>query len=209
MLLAEAPQIKPTAWWVSPQRPGVFDEVRFSIDPGDPAGRWLAGGEVRFGDGASAPIPAVHGTADVSHRYAADGEYEVTITGYTADGRSGSTTQKLKVETHDVTVSNVAAPATAKVGETGQVDVSVTTTRYAEDIVVDLLRRRSDGYHTVVGTARGQVAKDGTVTLPFTYTYTADDAALGKATLKARVRIDGHEDNNAADNERVAETTVQ
>ncbi|MDX3659214.1 hypothetical protein PV646_18050 [Streptomyces sp. ID05-26A] len=206
--LSEAPKIQPTAWWVSPQHPGVFDEVRFGIDPGDPAGRWLAGGEVRFGDGSTATIPAVPGTAEVRHRYATDGDYEVTISGYTADGRSGSTTQTLKVETHDVTVSNVAAPASATVGETGRVEVSVTSTRYAEGIVVDLLRRRWDGYHDVVGTVRGQVAKDGTVVVPFDYTYSADDLALGKATLKARVRLDGREDNNPGDNERVVETTV-
>jgi hypothetical protein len=206
--LADAPQIKPVATWVTPEQPGVFDEVRFSIDPGDPAGRWLAGGEVRFGDGASAAITAVPGPADVSHKYAADGEYEITITGHTADGRSGTSTQKLKVETHDVTVSNVAAPATAKVGDTGNVEVSVTNTRYAEDVVVELLRRRSDGYYAVVETVRRHVAKDSTATVPFAYTYTADDAALGKATLKARVRLGGRADNNPADNERVVETTV-
>lgn len=206
--LEDAPQLKPTAAWMLPEDPGVFDQVRFGIDPGDPAGRWLSGGEVQFGDGTSAPIPAVQGQAEVSHKYAADGEYELTITGRTADGRSGTTTQKVKIETHDVTVSNVTAPASAKVGETGNVQVSVTNTRYAEDIVVELLRRRSDGYHSVVGTVRQHVAKDGTVVVPFTYTYSADDAALGKATLKARVRIEGRDDNNPADNERVAETTV-
>lgn len=206
--LEDAPQIKPTTRWMSPQHPGVFDEIQFEIDPGDPAGRWLAGGEVRFGDGTSAEIPAVQGTPTVSHKYAADGEYELTITGHTADGRSGTTTQILKVETHDVTVSNVAAPATAKVGETGNVEVSVTNTRYAEDVVVELLRQRWDGYHDVVGTVRRHVAKDSTEVVPFTYTYTADDAALGKATLKARVRLTGREDNNPVDNERVVQTIV-
>ncbi|MGW6447375.1 hypothetical protein [Lentzea sp. NPDC055074] len=206
--LAEAPRIEPHAYWVSPQQPGVFDDVRFGIDPGDPAVRWLAGGEVRFGDGATAPIPAVPGTPEVRHRYTTDGEYEVTISGYTADGRSGSTTRTLKVETHDVMVSDVAGPATATVGETGRVAVSVTSTRYAEAVVVELLRRRWDGYHDVVGTVRGQVAEDGTLVVPFDYTYSADDAALGKATLKARVRLDGRDDNNPVDNERVVETTV-
>jgi hypothetical protein len=206
--LTDAPPIKPTTRWISPAQPGVFDEVQIEIDPGDPAGRWLAGGEVRFGDGASAAIPAVPGTAVVWHKYAADGEYELTITGHTADGRSGTTTQILKVETHDVTVSNVAAPASAKVGETGQVEVSVTNTRYAEDVVVELLRQRWDGYHDVVGTVRRHVAKDSTEVVPFSYTYSADDAALGKATLKARVRLTGREDNNPADNERVVQTTV-
>jgi hypothetical protein len=206
--LTDAPQIQPIASWVDPNRPGVFDQVRFSIDPGDPAGRWLAGGEVRFGDGTSAAIPAVPGPADVWHKYATDGEYEVTITGHTADGRSGTSTRTLKVETRDVTVSNIAAPATAKAGDTGHVEVSVTTTRYTEDVVVELLRRRPDGYYDVVGTVRQYVGKDSTATVPFTYTYSADDAAIGKATLKARARIYKRDDNNPADNERVAETTV-
>lgn len=206
--LTDAPQIKPTASWMNPARPGVFDEVQFEIDPGDPAGRWLAGGEIRFGDGTSAEIPAVPGPATVWHRYAADGEYELTITGHTADGRSGTSTRTVKVETRDVTVSNVAAPATAKVGEAGHIEVSVTSTRYAEDVVVELLRRRSDGYHDVVGTVRQRVEKDSTAVMPFTYTYSADDAALGKATLKARARIYKRDDNNPADNERVVETTV-
>jgi hypothetical protein len=206
--LADAPQIKPTAAWMLPEHPGVFDQVRFGIDSGDPAGRFLAGGEVRFGDGTTAQIPAVPGQAEVSHKYATDGEYELTIIGRMADGRTGTSTQTVKIETHDVTVSYVVAPATAKAGDTGNIEVSVTNTRYAEDVVVELLRRKSNGYYSVVGTVRRHVTKDGTAVVPFAYTYSADDAALGKATLKARVRIDGREDNNAADNERVVETVV-
>ncbi|WP_191298916.1 PKD domain-containing protein [Lentzea cavernae] len=206
--LEDAPQITPTASWVLPESPGVFDEVRFGIDPGDPAGRWLVGGEVRFGDGTSAPIQAVPGQAEVRHRYTADGEYQVTITGHTADGRSGSSTRTLKVETHDVAVTNVVAPATASVGEIGQVEVTVAGARYAEDVVVELLRRRADGYHDVVGTVRRHVEADGSVVVPFSYTYSAADAALGKATLKARARLDSRQDNNPADNERVVETIV-
>jgi hypothetical protein len=206
--LADAPQLKPAFEYMLPEHPGVFDNIQFGIAPGDPAGRWLAGGEVQFGDGTSAAIPAAQGTATLYHEYAADGTYEVTITGYTADGRSGSSTQTVKVETHDLTVSNVAAPATAKVGETGRVEVSVSNTRYAEDVVVDLLRRRWDGYFDVVGTVRQHVAKDSTAIMPFTYTYAEADAALGKATLKARVRLIDREDNNPADNERMVETTV-
>jgi hypothetical protein len=206
--LTDAPAIEPTVSWTIPEQPGVFDEVRFGIDPGDPAGRWLAGGEVRFGDGTSAAIPAVPGQAEVRHRYAADGEYEVTVTGYTADGRTGTSTRTVRVETHDVTVPDVAAPATAKAGDTARVEVSVTTTRYAENVTVELLRRGSNGYYTVVGTAERHVEKDCTAVVPFSYTYSADDAAIGKTTLKARVRIGGREDDNPADNERVVETTV-
>lgn len=206
--LEDAPQIKPYTEWVLPEHPGVFDDVQFIIAPGDPAGRWLAGGEVDFGDGTSATIPAVQGAATVYHKYATDGAYELTINGYTADGRSGSSTQTVNVETHDVTVSNVVAPATAKVGDTGQVEVSVNNTRYAEDVVVELLRRRWDGYSDIVGTVRQHVAKNGTVVVPFSYTYSEADAALGKATLRARVRLADREDNNPADNERMVETTI-
>ncbi|HEX6342711.1 hypothetical protein [Umezawaea sp.] len=206
--LEDAPRIAPTTEWIIPNDPGVFDDVRFIINPGDPAGRWLAGGEVQFGDGTSAEIPAVEGAAEVFHRYADDGAYELTITGHTADGRSGSTTQTLRVETHDVTVSNVTAPATATAGDTGQVQVSITNTRYTEDVVVELLRRRWDGYFDIVGTVPQHITKDSTAVVPFTYTYTDADAALGRATLKARVRLTSSTDNNPTDNERTVETTI-
>ncbi|HWO64525.1 MAG TPA: hypothetical protein VNO31_31270 [Umezawaea sp.] len=206
--LADAPRIKPTAEWVIPDAPGVFDDVRFTVVPGDPAGRWLAGGEIHYGDGTSAVIPRAPGPVDMWHRYATDGAYEVTIAGHTADGRTGTTTRTLNVETHDVTVSDIAAPATAKVGDTARVEVSVSNTRYAEDVVVDLLRVRRDGYSDVVGTVRQHVAKDSTAVVPFTYTYSEADAALGKATLRGRVRIENRADNNPADNERRVQTTI-
>ncbi|MET1075209.1 MAG: hypothetical protein ABWY11_21365 [Umezawaea sp.] len=206
--LEDAPPITPTVDYTLPEHPGVFDDVQFGIDPGDPAGRWLAGGEVRFGDGTSAAIPAVPGAPTLWHKYAADGAYEVTTTGYTADGRSGSSTRTVNVETHDVTVSDVAAPATAKVGDTGRIDVSVGNTRYAEDVVVELLHRRRDGYFDVVGTVRQHVVANSTAVVPFTYTYSAVDAALGKATFKVRLRLDDHEDDNPADNERTVVTTI-
>ncbi|MFD9700162.1 hypothetical protein [Lentzea sp. NPDC059081] len=204
----DAPQIKPFARYVLPEQPGVFDEVRFGIEPGDPAGRWLRGGEIHFGDGTSAPLRASEGVSQVLHRYAADGEYEITISGYTTDGRSGTTTQKLKVETHDVTVSNLVAPATAKLRETTTVEASLTTNRYDENVVVELLRRKATGYWEVVGTETLPLAKDGMAVVPFTYTITREDELLGKATLKARVRLAGHEDNHPVDNERVVETIV-
>ena len=50
-------------------------------------------------------------------------------------------------------------------------EVSITKTRYAEDVVVELLRRRADGYYNVVGTVRQRVAKDGTAIVPFSYAW--------------------------------------
>ncbi|HEX7303250.1 hypothetical protein [Lentzea sp.] len=206
--IEDAPPIRPDATYVLPDQPGVFDEVRFGIEPNDPAGRWLRGGEIHFGDGTSAPIRASEGVSQVLHTYAADGEYDVTIFGYTADGRSGTTTRKLKIETHDVTVTGLSAPAEAVVGDAGTVEVSLGTTRYDEDVVVELLRRKSTGYWDVVGTVTRPLPKGSTAVVPFTYTFAKEDARLGKATLKARVRIAGHEDNHPVDNERVVQTTV-
>ncbi|MFD5831617.1 hypothetical protein [Lentzea sp. NPDC060358] len=204
----DAPRIRPDATYVLPEQPGVFDEVRFGIEPGDPAGRWLSGGEIHFGDGTSAPIPASQGVSQVRHTYAADGEYDVTISGHTADGRSGTSTRKLKVETHDVTVTNLVAPAKAVVGEAGTVEVSLTNNRYDEDVVVELLRRKSTGYWDVIRTTDVRMTKGGTAVVPFSYTFAKEDARLGKATLKARVRLAGHEDGHPVDNERVVETAV-
>ena len=50
-------------------------------------------GTVDFGDGHT--VPATPGQP-LTHRYAADGEYTITVTGSTSDGRSGTGTTKGK-----------------------------------------------------------------------------------------------------------------
>ncbi|NUT93921.1 MAG: hypothetical protein HOY78_18065 [Saccharothrix sp.] len=204
--LVNAPAVHPAAW-PYPNTPSTFDDVQFTVYSGDPLNRPLVGGEVKFGDGTSAPI-----TGDtLVHRYAADGEYRVEVTGTTSDGRTGTSVRTLVVETHDVGLSGFTVPASARAGQTKPIKVTLANgTARAETVEVELLRLSESGYYTTVGTLKQWLAGGSRVELPFAYTYTAADVAAGKVTFKARVDIDGRYDgdDNPADNEVVAVTTT-
>jgi hypothetical protein len=79
---ALAPQISTSPW--NPQ-PG--SEIEFYLSSGDEHGKQLVAGTITFGDGSSAPITPGQ---RILHRYAQAGSYQVTVTGSTSDGRSGT-----------------------------------------------------------------------------------------------------------------------
>ncbi|MFT7841213.1 hypothetical protein Q5530_34195 [Saccharothrix sp. BKS2] len=204
--LVNAPAIAPTAWpW--PERPTTFDDVSFTTASGDRLGRPLVGGEVRFGDGTSAPITG----EDLVHRYAADGEYRVEVTGWTADGRSGTGVRTIRVETHDVALSGLTVPTSARAGQTRAIGVAVrNNTGSPEDVEVELSRMSESGYHNRVGVIRQWVAGGAAVELPFIYTYTAADVAAGRVAFQVRARVNGswEGDDNPVDNVLEAATTT-
>lgn len=78
----------------SSAEPSIHDEIAFTVSAGDPHKRNLVSGTVDLGDGRS--VPYVPGET-IWHRYAQDGEYTVSVTASTADGRTGtgSTTVKM------------------------------------------------------------------------------------------------------------------
>jgi hypothetical protein len=204
--LTNAPALTPGAY-PRPEYPSTFDEVQFHVSSGDGLGRPLVSGEVRFGDGTSAPI-----TGDtVVHRYAADGRYQVEVTGSTADGRTGTGVRTLTVETHDVTLSGFTVPTSARAGQTKPVSVTVTNnTGHAETVRVELLRLAENGYFERVGTLIQWVAGRSTAQLPFAYTYTAADVAAGKVAFQVTGNVSGSwdGDHNPADNQLGAVTTT-
>ena len=76
---------------VSPAAPTSGETVQLldcSHDPGDVGIGWRAWD---FGDGTTAVGPAA------SHRYAADGAYEITLTLATFDGRVGRAVYEIRV----------------------------------------------------------------------------------------------------------------
>ena len=76
---------------ISPSHPSIGDTVQLmdcSHDPGEVGIGWRAWD---FGDGATSIGPAA------VHRYAAAGEFEITLTLATFDGRVARIVQKLKV----------------------------------------------------------------------------------------------------------------
>lgn len=209
--LDNAPAITPSAS-PSQSEASVFDDVNFFPFSGDRLGRRLVSGEVRFGDGTSAPVTI--DTFMLTHRYTADGVYRVEISGATSDGRSGTGSTELRVETHDVTVTGLLVPAKARPDQTKQIMVTVANTRYDETVAVELFKQTAGGFFTHVGTLTQSVpARSGrTVPFPFAYTFSAADAAAGTVTFKAVATISMQfpdDDDNPADNQRTGSTTVR
>lgn len=185
-----------------PAEPNSVDPVSFfdqSFDPAfqDSSHAWT------FGDGSTSDL------FNPTHRYAADGDYVVGMTITTVDGRTDSTQQTISVRTHDVRITNVTAPKSARSGQTRTVDVSVVDLRYPETVEVRLYRVDefeqmlvSNAFVELTVTTRAT-----TTSLP--YTFTAADAAAGKVTFLVTVVIVGHADALPADNSRIAVTSVK
>ncbi len=160
-----------------PGDPSVFDTVQLYDNSYDPAGVGISSESWQFGDGSTAT------GCCPTHPYGSDGDYSVKLAVGTSDGRSASTTQIVHVKTHDVAISKLTVPQSAAAGQTRAITVGVTNSRYPESVQVQLYRN-----DTLVGTLTQQVPVRGsnrTTNFSFNYTFTSDDAALGKVTFKA------------------------
>ena len=179
-----------------PGDPSIFDTVQFSDASYDPAGVGISSEAWSFGDGATAT------GCCPTHRYAADGDYTLKLTVTTGDGRTASKTQTVHVQTHDVAITKFMVPQSASAGQTRSISVGISDTRYPETVQVQLFK--NDSY---VGTLTQQVpVRSGgrTTTFGFNYTFTNDDAALGKVTFRAVASIVGARDAQPSDNTGVA-----
>jgi hypothetical protein len=178
-----------------PSDPSIFDTVSFYDYSWDPAG--IASSAWAFGDGAT----ATGGSA--SHRYAADGDYPATLGITTTDGRSASATSQVHVKTHDVAMTKLTVPQSARVGQSRQLTVGLTNTRYADIVQVALMRSVAGGGFEQVGQVTQNVpTRTGgrTTTFSISYTFAPEDATLGKVTFQAIATILGARDAHAADN---------
>ena len=162
-----------------------------------------------FGDGS----PTVSGM-NVMHRYAQDGQYPVSVTGSTWDGRTSVNQQLFTVATHNVSIERMTTPKSAIVGNQSQVNVEVIGTDGPESVTVTLIRRDANRGDMPVGSATQWVSglrKKGT-TFAFTYSFGPEDAQnspiqfLAVATIDGGLR-DGFESDNAALSAAVAVKT--
>jgi PKD repeat protein len=176
-----------------PYDPNPFSPVSFTDDSFDPGGKTFASMVWDFGDGASAS------GCCPGHQYATDGDYTVTLTVTTTDGRTDSASRIVPVRTHDVAVVSVDVPRTATVGKTKTVTVSVASANYAEDVHVWLLRSVPGGFDTV--DLQTQTIPAGTtVAVRFAYTFTSSDASFGTIAFQGQAVIYDHVDPLPADN---------
>jgi len=204
LYLDEAPPLQPNVS-VSPSTPTVFDNVGFSVSSWNSIDKPL-GGTWDFGDGTTAPV----GSETVYHRYAADGVYPATLHATSPDGRTATVTRSLTVTTHDVGIAKFAVPASARQGDSKPISVDVTNTRYTETVTV-VLSKRSTDYWTEVAKLTLQVPAraTGKVRFPFAYTFTPDDALVGKVAFRAEVDLQyPSTDARPADNEAISIATT-
>src|SRR6266576_123427 len=187
----------------SPFDPSMFDQVQFQDFSFDPGFVGFQPPQWSFGDGTS-------GTGfNAPHRYAADGDYTVQLTVTTLDGRTASTSQAVHIRTHDVAVTRFATPNAASSGQTRRIVVSITSKRYAETVEVQLFRSVPGGFQQFGSLTQfvPMNPKNGTTEFAFSYTFTGDDAQIGKVTFRAVAVVAGVRDALPADNEVIASPT--
>src|SRR5436190_1121274 len=180
----------------------VFDVVQFVDQSFDPGGVGFAPPAWTFGDGTT-------GTGNPTHRFAADGDYSVHLTVTTLDGRTAVATQTVHVRTHDVAVTRFATPNAASSGQTRRIVVSLNSKRYAETVEVQLFRSVPGGFQQFGSLTQfvPMNPKNGTTEFAFSYTFTGDDAQIGKVTFRAVAVVAGVRDALPADNEAIASPT--
>jgi PKD repeat protein len=183
----------------NPSDPSMFDTVQFYDNSYDPYGGFIRSQAWNFGDSATAT------GCCPSHRYAADGDYSVSLTIITNDGRTASATQIVPVRTHDVAIVKVGVPTAARTLQTKQVSVGVNSRYYNENVLVELYKSAygmPDNFEKV-GESRQLVQAQGpnkSTQFVFNYTFTAADTQAGTVTFKAVATIVDRRDVQAANN---------
>jgi len=186
----------------SPPDASTFDVVQFFDQSFDPGGVGFAPQAWTFGDGTT-------GTGNPTHRFAADGDYSVQLTVTTLDGRTAVASQTLRVRTHDIAITRFQTPNAASSGQTRRIVVSINSKRYDETVEVRLLRSVPGGFQQFGSLTQfvPMDPKSGTTNFNFTYTFTDDDAQIGKVTFKAVAVMSGARDALPADDEAIGPPT--
>ena len=119
-------------------------------------------------------------------------------------------TKTVHVQTHDVAILSFVTPAKGKVGKQSVITVGIGNTRYPETVQVDLYKLTAQG-DVLVGTnvgAVGVMKLKKIVDISFNYTFTSDDATIGKLPFKAVVTIQGARDAVNSDNTQTSAPTL-
>jgi PKD repeat protein len=188
-------------FFTQPFDPSSFDLVQFYDQSYDPGGIGIQSWQWDFGDGATATDPFP------THRYAADGDYLVRLTVTTFDGRTGSTSRTLQVRTHDVAITRFATPASGQTGKTTKISVDIRSNRLPETVQVQFYKSVPGGFQLVAVSEQTLPTRNRVTSVGFSYTFTADDAIIGKVTFRAVALLVNARDALPADNEAIGSPT--
>lgn len=188
----------------SPGEPSIFDNVWFYASVSDPGGVYGDSYEWTLGDGATSDQSTFY------HQFAADGDYPVSVTFTTFDGRSATANTLIQVRTRDIAITKFSIPQTARVNQTKVLNVEVTNKRYSGDVRVELYKGLPGGGETMIGayTVFVPARANRPTTFKFSYTFTPDDGNVGKVTFRAVAYLVQGRDALPADNTAIGTTLV-
>lgn len=179
----------PSAWIdFSPTDPAPGDLIVFSAALYDPSGIGFDYNTCQwdFGDGITST------TCWPQYTYSTEGDYTVTLRANTYDGREAMATRVVPVRTHDVSIIKVTVPQSARAGQTRQIVVGVSNKLYPETVQVTLSKGGANYYDEQIGVLTQLVpvrSGNRTTDFQFSYTFTEQDAAVGKVTFKANAQL--------------------
>lgn len=189
----------PVNFWNEPQVPSIFDGVSFGVYDYPPS-TWTC--HWNFGDGSTYDECWVN----ASKYYKADGDYTVNLTVTNELGETVTPSRVVSVRTHDVAITKFTVPQSAKAGQTRQITVNVRNTRYPERVQVEF--SKNNIAYPLIGTLIQDIpprAANRTTAFTFTYTFTAEDARIGKVIFRAMAFIlDNGGDDWEVDNTAIA-----
>jgi hypothetical protein len=187
-----------------PYDPSIFDSINFFADISDEAGIYGGTPAWDLGDGTTSD------QYSFTHQYAKDGDYSVSLTYTTSDGRTGSASTTVQVRTRDVAITKFSVPQTAKSNTTKEIAVEVTNRRYSDNVQVQLYKGLPGGGEQLIGTLTIFVPARATraTLFKFSYTYTGCDATVGKVTFRTAATIIGGRDALPADTTLIRTTLV-
>ena len=199
--ICRLPRSAPIAsFYLYPPEASVFDNVQFQNASYDPAGVGFDSVKWDLGDGTTAT------GFYLTHQYATEGDYPVSLTVTTYDGRSASASQTVRVRTRDVAITKFMTPQSASSGQTRSITVGINSRRYPENVEVLLYKGTPTGSQLIGSLTQWVPVRPSnrTTDFDFTYTFTPADAQIGKVTFKAVATIRDGRDALPADNEAIS-----
>jgi hypothetical protein len=186
-------------FWNEPANPSIFDVTAFGLYGFAPP-EWQC--EWDFGDGSPNRFTQCW---DVQYKqYNQDGDYSVAVLVTNTTGEQAWFGRTISVRTHDVAITKFTVPQSASAGQTRQIVVNVRNTRYPERVQVELYKNDMVWIGTLIQDIPARPA-NRTTSYAFKYTFTSEDARIGKVTFRAMAFIlDNGGDDWQVDNDITA-----